>query len=106
MTIDKGKLAEHIIGGSVIATLLSLSAGLITGLFVYLWKDFQYFLRPENAHYTEYNTPHFIEHTLMVQGYQDPLTIVMMLIPFILFFAILIFNTKAGEYRVKERYSI
>ena len=94
----KDKFVKNIIGGSVIATIISLAVGLITGLFVYLWKDFQFFLRPENAHYTEYNTPHFISNTLVVQGYQDPLTIVMMLVPFILLIAVLVYSVRIGDY--------
>ena len=95
---QKGKFAENLIGGSVVATVISLFAGGITGLFVYLWKDFQFFLRPENAHYTEYNTPHFIDHTLIVQGFQDPLTTVIMLIPFIILTAALLMTWKMGDY--------
>ena len=96
--MNKNKIAEHLIGGSIITTTISLVTGIITGLLVYLIKDFNFFLRPENAHYTEYNTPHFIDHTLIVQAYQDPLTLIMMLIPFVVFAVIFGLSFKYGVY--------
>ena len=97
--MNKNELAKDFIGGSLIATAISLVAGLVTGVIMYFVKEFQFFLRPENAHFTEYNTPHYIYNSLVIQGFQDPLTIIVFIIPYILMVGVLVLLYKSGEYR-------
>ena len=51
----------------------------------YIIIEINFFSRPENAHYTEYNTPHAIDKMLEVMAFQAPLTWIIALTPVLIF---------------------
>lgn len=97
--MNKNELAKDIIGGGIVATAISLVVGIFTAVAVTAFKEFNFFLRPENAHYTEYNTPHYIYNDLLVQGFQDPLTILVFILPYIFLVGAIVLFYQAGDYR-------
>jgi len=92
------KLIEDIIGGGIIATIVSVFTGAFVWALVASWKRFLFFQRPENAYYTVYNTPHQITNAIRVAAAQDPLVLFIFVLPFIVLVLLVIRTIKKGGY--------
>ena len=84
--------------GLIIASAISIASGVIVGILNTLWASLYFFQQPENAHFTEYNTPIQISKGFMVHGFQEPSVLITMLIPFVILTGILYSAYKSGDY--------
>ena len=99
MTMQKKKFMQDTLLGLAIATAVGAIMWFVVGFLVYEWNHTLFFLRPENAHYTEYNTPVQIIQLLYISAYQDPLSIAAFFVPFVILAIIMILTIRYGEYR-------
>lgn len=96
--MNRIELAKHTIGGSAIAAGIGAIIYVIMVFISYEWNHTLFFLRPENVHYTEYNTPHYITQVLLINAIQDPLVIFSFFIPFVILAIVLIASYREGLY--------
>lgn len=65
---------------------------------VFLIRSWQFYARPENQVYTNYNTPKYIVNWLVVSSIQNILVIVAFLIPFVILVILVTKFVRDGDY--------
>ena len=88
----KNKITNTI-GFTIVAAIVSFILGFFTFVIVHISKSYQFFAKPENAHYTEYNTPHAIDNAITISALQDPITIIMLLLPFVIIYGCALYSS-------------
>lgn len=96
--MDTELLKDDISVGIVISAIASAIAGVVTWVLLYMFKRYTFFTRPENWHWTEYTEPVYLDQQFKVDAIQDPLTLLMAILPFVVMIIVAIYKYREGRY--------